>query len=240
MSLLPQHACPTCGAALVPPPAVGAVTCAYCGATSRVAGTGTVGPLILACDFRDPRTPGLRINDRMNVELRSGDTPELLVHMPCDEDSLDEFAPLYTPATFTDLDASITGRFQSIEGGEVPMFALEVRTTPGVSSYRVSVSPLPTFRFAAWIDGVESRVFCDWTLHPALRKGASNRVRLTAQGTQLGVYLNGVLAASVRDDALTSGRVVLCVGPSGKRSARFTVAFSDLELREIAVLNSST
>jgi hypothetical protein len=113
------------------------------------------------------------------------------------------------------------------------MFALELRTTPLVSSYRVSVSPLPTFRFASWVAGVESRVFSDWTSHPALRKDASNRVRMVAQGSRLRVYLNGVLAASAHDDALTSGRVVLCVGPSGRHDTRYSVAFSDFELRDV-------
>lgn len=226
--------CPRCGASLRQAAPGLPSTCSYCGTTSHASGGSAPGAVVLACDFRDPQTPGLRRNDRMRTELRSGAPPELLVHMPCADDSLDEFAPLYTPAAFTDVDAAVTGRFHEVAGGEVPMFALEVRTTPSVSSYRASVSPLPTFRFAAWIAGVEARVFCDWTSHPALRKDAGNRVRVVARGTRLRVYLNGVLAASVEDEALTAGRVVLCVGPSGKRDARYSVAFSDFELREPA------
>jgi hypothetical protein len=183
--------------------------------------------LVLASDFRDAALPGLALNRRMRTELRGG----LLVHMPNPADAPDEFAPLYTTSVFADLDAAVTGRFDAIEGDEVPMFALELRTTPSVSSYRLSVSPLPTFKLAAWIDGKE-RIFTDWTTHPELRKDASNRIRLVAKGALLTAYINDVQAASITDESLTSGRVVLCVGPA--TTARYSVAFTNLELREPA------
>jgi hypothetical protein len=218
VGLVDSLQCPKCGASAT------SAACVFCGAILHF---NNANRLVLASDFRDAALPGLRLNQRMRTELRSH---ELLVHMPNPADAPDEFGPLDTAAVFADLDAAVTGRFEAIEGDEVPMFALELRTTANVSSYRLSVSPISTFKLTAWVDAKE-RIFTDWTTHSALKKDAPNRIRLVAKGSHVTAYVNDVLAASIKDDSLASGRAVLCVGPATK-TARYTVAFSNLELRE--------
>jgi len=49
----------------------------------------------------------------------------------------------------------------------------------------------------------------------------------------LRVYLNGVLATSLRDNRYESGEVILAVEPSNKSSV--DVSFYDLQLRDVRI-----
>jgi hypothetical protein len=72
-----------------------------------------------------------------------------------------------------------------------------------------------------------------WTTHTALRSGLneSNRLRVICDGDRLRMYLNGVLATSIRDERFEEGRLYVSFPPS--KESHVVVAVSDLQLREV-------
>lgn len=232
MSLLQDLTCTNCGAALRSIGVGGAVvSCEHCGTSFRVPASLTpqpeMGDLILGTDFRDPEVPGWKVFNRDKLEFRPGSPAELWVNFPASE----LIHPIVrTPGPLDDFDVSVTVRF--IEGNREYISAgFEVRSGDA-GDYIVRVSAQGTYG-VGWHVGTEwGGKLVDWTEHPSLRAtlGQPNRLRVVMRGDQTRVYLNGVLATSLRDPKYTFGHIRLVVSPSKETS--MVVAFSDLQVRD--------
>jgi len=224
--------CPNCGAALPDhtlPNKV--VTCEYCGVSFRVPDSLTpepdMGDLLLGADFSDPKAPGWRLSTPERLEFKPGQPAELWARFPASK----LIHPVVsTPGYFEDFDASVTIRL--MEGQREQISAgMEVRSCDA-GDYVIRVSAQGTFQ-VGWHNKTDwGGALVGWTEHPALRKelGASNRLRVVLRGDQIRVYLNGVLATSLRDGRLSAGTVRVVVTPGENQPV--VVVFSDLQMRE--------
>lgn len=232
MTVLAGLNCPNCGAALPEAGSPGAVlACRYCGTSFRLPASLTpepeMGDLLLGADFCDPQVPGWVVFNRENLSFVPGPPPELWARFP----PSDRIHPvLRSPGPLDDFDVSVTMRF--LEGErEYVSAGLEVRSGEA-GDYVVRLSAQGTFQ-VGWHEKTEwGGALIPWTEHPALRRqrGEANRLRLVLRGEQVRLYLNGVLAASLRDGRYRDGLIRLVVSP-GVKSAMLA-AFSDLQLRE--------
>ncbi len=232
MNMFAEIQCANCGAAIEPSAAQGnIVTCGYCGTTFRGAGSLTpqpqMGDLLLGADFRDPTAPGWILSTPEHMEFRPGSPAELWATFPAS----DLIHPVVrTPGPLEDVDASLTIRF--IEGSrEFVSAGFEFRAWDA-GDYVARISAQATFSLGWHQQNTWGGDLIGWTSHPALRPnpGEANRLRVVARGEQLRIYLNGVLAASLRDGRFGHGRVRVVVAPGAQ--IRAVVAFSDLQLRE--------
>jgi hypothetical protein len=224
--------CANCGVAINPRRKHGSlVLCEHCGAVFRQSPEGptpqpTLGDLLLGADFRDPALPGWVVSRPEQVEFRPGSPAELWASLPASE----LIHPVVrTPGPFDDVDAGVTIRF--ISGVyEYISAGFEVRAWDD-GDYVVRLSAQGTFAVGWHAGSAWGGELVGWTNHPVLRTewGAANRLRVVGLGNQLRIYLNGMLAASLRDDRFHRGRVRLVMVPGGQGPA--TAAFSDLQLR---------
>jgi hypothetical protein len=233
MNLFSEMQCANCGAAIEPASIQGNIaTCGYCGMSFRAPGSLTpqpqMGDLLLGADFRDPTAPGWILSTPENLEFRPGSPAELWATSPAS----DLIHPVVrTPGPFEDVDASITIRF--IEGGrEFVSAGFELRSWD-TGDYVARISAQGTFSLGWHQANTWGGELIGWTSHPALRvnPGDPNRLRVVARGEQLRIYLNGVLAASLRDGRFGHGRVRVVIAPGSQ--LRAVVAFSDLQLRDV-------
>jgi len=189
-----------------------------------------MGDLILGADFRDPKVPGWVISYEDKVEFKDDVVPELWATFT-PEHAI--FPVIRTPGIFDDYDISVTIRF--IEGSYKHISAgFELRSGDH-GDYVIRISALGTFQ-VGWHNKKEwGGTMIDWTNHPDLKTemGDANRLRAVLQGNKIRVYLNGVLATSLRDDHFSSGLVRVVVSPYSKKP-NTVVAFSDVQLREVA------
>ena len=229
--------CPNCGAAL-PAQATpgGLVTCQYCNTTFRVPKSLSpepdMGDLILGADFSHKPITGWSFPNEDNIRLVSGSAPELRAKFPS-ADTL--FYVLNSSGYFDNLDVSVSLRFYEGELKYVDA-GLSIRYQKGVGSYAFLISPLGTYAVGYYQKGdgddMVWKHIVDWTAHASIRQGLNqvNRLRVTADGDRLRVYINGVLASSLHDDHFDTGEVLLDAEP-GKSS--LDVGFTDLQLREL-------
>lgn len=224
--------CPNCGAAIPRDAAPNTlITCDYCGTTFRVPASlfpePEIGDLLLGSDFSKEEQIGWRVLNRELLTFKPGSPPELQVKHP----KSDLIHPLLrTPGPFDDFDVSITVRF--LEGSWEHISAgFEIRSADE-GDYIVRVSAQGTFQ-VGWHKGTDwGGALVSWSTHPVLRSGVgdANRLRVIMRGERMRVYLNGVLAASLRDTRFSVGLIRLVVSPSNKSALK--AAFSDLQLRE--------
>ena len=224
--------CANCGAAIEPSAIQGNIaTCGYCGTTFRAPGSLTpqpqMGDLLLGADFRDPTAPGWILSTPEYMEFRPGSPAELWATLP----PSDLIHPVVrTPGPLEDVDASVTIRFIEVSR-EFVSAGFELRAWDA-GDYVARISAQGTFSLGWHQQTIWGGDLIGWTSHPALRvnPGDANRLRVVARGEQLRIYLNGVLAASLRDGRFGHGRVRVVIAPGAQ--ARAVVAFSDLQLRE--------
>lgn len=234
MTQLRSLACPNCGASL--PGAVmqnGVAACEFCGTSFRVAASPTpepdLGDLILGADFSDAGVPGWALSTPENLEFKPGDPPELWARFPA---SSQIHPVIRTPAYFDNCDAGVTVRF--VEGDtEYVSAGLEARGSDA-GDYTFRISAQGTFQ-VAWHDKNDwGGTLLNWTAHPALKPGLgpANRLRILLRGEQIRVYLNGVLATSLRDSRFSGGTLRVMITPGKRKPA--VAAYSRLELRDVS------
>ena len=232
-----QFICPNCGAAL-PASAAHAqvVTCQYCNVTFRIPRTLTpepdMGNLILGADFRQLPITGWSQPSPDYVQCVPGTPPELRFKFPAKGGV---WYALNTSGFFDNLDASVSIRFY--EGkAELIDAGLVLRYRKSLGSYCVFITPVGSYIIGAYEKGpgesLEWKSILNWTKHSALRPGLNqtNRLRVIVNGDRLRVYLNGVLATSIRDDRFTEGEVLLA--GEGTENSNFDIGYADLQLRE--------
>ncbi|MCC7358891.1 MAG: hypothetical protein IT317_05410 [Anaerolineales bacterium] len=225
--------CANCGAAIDVRTVRGMVAaCTYCGTSFVVPETmtpePTMGNLLLGADFRDPELPGWLVSTPDNLEFRPGSPAELWATFAAS----DLIHPVIrTPGPLDDFDAGVTIRFISGVHDYVSA-GFEVRSWD-TGDYVVRISAQGTFNIGWHEKGAWGGDLVPWAAHPALRGnwGDRNRLRVVMRGEQMRVYLNGVVAASLRDGRFPAGRLRVMVGP-GKAGAA-TVAYSDAQIREL-------
>jgi hypothetical protein len=233
---LQSSACVACGGPL-PNTDQPVVVCSFCKTSYR---TGlkvqpkrqhqkpSIGDLILGTDFRNKSVPGWRLynEDHLDFRLSVGMRPELWATFK----TAGNYQRLIgTPGPLYDFDASVNLRF--IKGAyDKARAGFELRLWD-VGNYLIQISPQATFSVGYHIDSEWGEHLANWSEHSALKKGWGelNRVRVVARGDQLRVYLNGVMAASLRDDRYRMGRLLVVAAPMGVET---TVAISDLQIRE--------
>ncbi len=231
--------CPNCGAAVSTSDMQhDLATCAYCRASFRVPKTLTpepdMGDLILGADFSAGTVPGWGRFHTDKTELKPGTPPELRAEFP--SSNLMHYV-LQSSGLFDDYDASVSIRF--LQGNTRYIRAgFALRYDPNQGGYALLISAQSTYMIGWYHQGDDGKLawageLIDWTEHTALREGlnASNRLRVVMYGERMRVYLNGVLASSLRDEKFRLGQVRLGLEPSDKSS--IAVAFSDLQLREV-------
>ena len=236
--LLDALICPNCGASLPAQVADGGVvTCQYCNTTFRVPKTLTpepdLGDLLLGADFSRKPVTGWSFPNEDNVRLIGGATPELRVKFPASETL---YYVLNSSGYFDDIDASVSIRFYDGELKDIDA-GLSLRYQKGVGSYAFLISPLGTYTVGYYVPGDDSGMnwkhILDWTAHTAIRTGLNqvNRLRVTADGDRLRVYINGVLATALHDSRYTAGEVLL--DAEGSKDSAVEAGFTDFQLREV-------
>jgi len=214
------------------------INCPYCNKSVQVPKDLlpylSTGKVLLRADFNDPNLPGW---EKVNPECQSlvlGPQPEFQSRFP--SSGRVHFA-LKSSGYFEDQDASVTMRF--LEGDTTYIRAgLFLRYQDGIGGYGILVSAQSTYLIGYYEtppgEKMAWKTKLNWTTHTALLPGLnqSNRLRVVAQGNRFKVYLNGVMATSIKDDLYQEGQIRLAVEPSDKSDIR--IAFSTLEIREPA------
>jgi hypothetical protein len=209
------------------------VTCPYCGQVYNLAllQGPRRGELLLGADFRDPNVPGWHIYHKDNLRIGDGGLPQLVGNFRQQESTawlLESFG------SFDSIDAAVTIKF--LEVGDVTKhcrLGFAVRWTKE-GHYCVDIAPKGNYCVASYEkenDEKKWRILVDFVSHPALRIGVGvpNRLRVVAYNDHLRVYINNVLASSVRDSKFTYGTIGIVL-ENTETEAKF--ALSDLELRE--------
>ncbi len=235
MSPLQELNCANCGATLaIDAPKGRVIDCEYCGTSFRVPSSLTpqpeLGDLILGADFRDPEVPGWVIPYKDKIQFKNDQGPELWANFePADV----IYPAIRTPGSFDDFDISVTIRF--IEGNYEQMSAGFELRYGDIGDYVFRISAQGTFQIGWHKEKEWGDTLVKWTTHPNLRTeiGDANRLRVALQGEKIRVYLNGVLATSLRDNRFESGLIRVIVSP-GYEKPNTVVAYSDLQLRETA------
>jgi len=231
--------CPNCGATL-PASAVKAdfTVCDFCGTTFRMSKTLTpepsMGDLLLGADFRSSTLPGWELIKEGDVTFHKGNPSELRgFYGP----RINSYYVLKSSGFLDDFDASINIKFTDgdeklITAGFYPRMTYD-------GGYGVYISPIGSYNIGYFTMDTTSgdfkwNTFVDWTYHASLRTGknTTNRLRVIFDGERLRVYLNGVLATSLKDNRYKMGKLYVVVEPNG--DSNLGIAFSNLQVREIA------
>jgi hypothetical protein len=229
--------CPNCGASL---PAhaskVDVVTCEFCNTTFRTSNTytpePTMGNLLLGADFSRKPVPGWGFYNEEKIKLIPGTPPELQVSF---EPKNGLYDVIGSSGLFDNVDISVTikfleGKHDWIYGGIFTRYGTE-------GGYAFLISAQSSFKLGYYSKDKEDKLawtdLMAWTSHTALRSGLeeTNRLRVICDGQRLKMYLNGVLATSIRDTRFEVGRLYVSFS-SGKES-NIVATISDLQLREV-------
>ncbi|MCC7119668.1 MAG: hypothetical protein IT310_14180 [Anaerolineales bacterium] len=229
--------CPNCGAALQASRAyVDLITCQYCNVTfhapKATAPESDLGKLILDADFRQKPIFGWDFPNKDNVQLVNGAPPELRFKYPAKRGL---WYALYSSGFFDDVDASVNIKFYADSVDEVSA-GIMLRFRKDFGAYMALISPLGTYTLSYYERDAAGQLtwkyLLNWTKHTALKPGLNevNRLRFVAKKDRLHIYLNDLLATSVRDSLHEAGEVQLVAEASDKSAVE--VGFTDLQLRE--------
>ena len=192
-----------------------------------------MGALLLGADFGSDALPGWELLKDGDITFHKGNPSELRgLYKP----RLNSYYVLKSSGFLDDFDAGITIKFTDgdeklITSGFYPRFTNE-------GGYGVYISPVGSYNIGYFTLDTANNSFTwntlvDWTYHASLRKGlnATNRLRVIFDGEKIRVYLNGVLATSLKDNRYKMGKLYVVVEPNGETN--LGIAFSDLQVREI-------
>lgn len=230
--------CPNCGASLSENAVKADFTvCEFCGTTFRMSKTLTpepgMGDLLLGADFRSDILPGWELIKDGEITFHKGNPSELRgFYKP----RINSYYVLKSSGFLDDFDASITIKFT--DGDEKLITAGFYPRMTNDGGYGVYISPVGSYNIGYFTIDTTSGDFkwntlVDWTHHASLRTGRNmtNRLRVICDGEKFRVYLNGVLATSLKDNRYKMGKLFLVAEPNGETN--LGVAFSDLQVREV-------
>jgi hypothetical protein len=229
--------CPNCGASL---PAhisnLDVAICEFCGTTFRISDTATpepkMGNLFLGADFSKKPIPGWKLFNEDQLKLMSGKPPELQGSFE-PKDGL--FDLIGSSGLFDNVDVGVTikflgGKTDWIYGGIFARYGAE-------GGYGFLISAISSYKFGYYSKGEDGSLtwkdLISWTSHTALRSGLNelNRLRVICSGDRLKIYLNGVMATSIREKRFEVGSVYVSLAPS--KESNIIAAVSDLQMREV-------
>ncbi len=122
-----------------------------------------------------------------------------------------------------EVDQRILGGPEEIRGG------LLYRYVDGANRYQVELNNRSEYRILKFVDGEEQSVDgLNWTRSSAIKLGASNHIKLVAQGSQFTLYVNDQLLSTVQDPTFDAGTIGL--SGWGARGGNATVTFDNLRL----------
>ena len=231
--------CPNCGAFLPQHAFKGDLAvCEFCGSTFHMTNnprpeTG-LGALLLGADFSSRVLPGWEVVDEGKLTFHKSYPSELWGYYG---PRVNAYYVLKSSGFFDDFDAGINIRFTDgdqslIMAGMYPRFSDE-------GGYAVYISPIGSYVIGYFTKDEKGEwkwgTIMDWTSHSAIRVGMNqnNHLRVTCDGERIRVYLNGVLATSVKDSRFKMGKLYVVAEPNGEKT-NLGIAFSDLQLREVA------
>ncbi len=229
--------CPNCGASL---PAhtskLNVGVCEFCGTTFHTSNTytpePTMGNLFLGADFSKKPIPGWRLLNEAQLKLGSGTPPELHASFESRAGLCDVMG---SSGLFDNVDVGVTikfleGKTDWIYGGIFARYGAE-------GGYGFLISAQSSYKFGYYSKAEDGTLvwkdLMSWISHTALRSGLheSNRLRVICNGDRLKIYLNGVLATSMRDTRFEVGNIYVSLAPS--KESNIVAAISDLQLREV-------
>jgi hypothetical protein len=229
--------CPNCGAALSEQAVkIEFTVCDFCGTTFRMSKTLTpepgMGDLLLGADFGNDTLPGWELIRDGDITFHKGSPSELRgFYKP----RINSYYVLKSSGFLDDFDASITIKFTN--GDEKLITAGFYPRMTNDGGYGVYISPVGSYNIGYFMLDTNGDFkwnnLMDWTYHASLRKGinTTNRLRVICDGERMRVYLNGVLATSLKDNRYKMGKLHVVVEPNGETN--LGIAFSDLQVREI-------
>ena len=89
------------------------------------------------------------------------------------------------------------------------------------NQYSLTVTDTGNFAVSKLWQGNTSKLK-DWTPSTSIKTGKeTNKLRIVCQGKQFEFYANGNKLATVTDDALTSGSIILTIGAGDPAGARY-------------------
>ena len=235
MSLIQSLACPNCGYPFPTTIVPGSIIqCAACHSTFSMPATLTpepdLGNLLLAADMRGPEIPGWKSYSWVKAEFTQyNGIAEWRVTMAPEPNHQTDFL-LCTPGILDDFDTCATFRFLS--GDEKNYFAgFDLRAGED-GCYQVVIDSGGRFRIGYYEKGEWGDNLVTWGEHPSLRSGLGqpNTLRVLLRGTQMRVYLNGVLAVSLHDTRFNAGKMRVVSSPYDQQ---MVLAVSNVQIREV-------
>ena len=227
--------CPNCGYPLPAGVAPGSILrCEACGTSFSLPTSLTpepdMGPVLLAADFRGPTVPGWKTWDwakPAEFALYEG-RPEWRAFLAPEPEHSSDFL-ISTPGPLDDFDVCVSLRF--LGGDEKNYFAgLSLRASDE-GSYQAVFDSGGKFR-VGWFEKANwGGYLVPWGTYPSLRVGLGirNTLRAILRGEQMRFYLNGVLAASLKDARFSSGKLRVVASPYDQD---MSLAVSNLQVRE--------
>jgi hypothetical protein len=209
-------------------------TCPYCGQAYNLSELRSPrrGELLLGADLCDPNLPGWRVYQKDSLLFGDGGQRQLVGNFRKQESTA---CLVESCGSFDNIDASVTISFLEVEDiTKHCRLGFAIRWTED-GRYCVDIAPKGNYCVASYekeTDKKKWRMLVDYVTHPALRIGVGvpNRLRVVAYNDHLRVYINNVLASSVRDSTFTYGTIGIVLENPGS-DVKF--ALSDLELREV-------
>jgi hypothetical protein len=192
------------------------------------------GSILSAVDFTTADTPGWRTSKYATVTF--GGSPPAMVASLTEHTTSQLFTVLKSEGVYDDLDLSVTIRHLEGVAGTEKDFGIRAGVSlrlqgNGQHCYICDITEDGWFGVHTIFDASDKpNTFSSLvkrTRFSGLRRGwgVDNRLRVIATADRIRVFLNDQLAASIRDDRYTMGKVELLVNPSGGPGR---VAFSDL------------
>lgn len=209
------------------------VSCPYCGQTYNASELGGPrrGELLLGADFLDPNVPGWRVYQKDKLSIGDGGLPRLVGNF---QKQTSNVWILESGGSFDNLDASVTITFLKVEDlAKHCRLGFALRWTEE-GRYCVDIAPKGTYCVASYEKQGEERkwrMIVNFASHPSMRAGLGvpNRLRVVTYNEHIRVYINDVLASSVRDSKFPYGTTGIVLENPG---SDVTFALTDLELRE--------
>jgi hypothetical protein len=129
-------------------------------------------------------------------------------------------------------DSSIAVDARLVNDPTSRVIVLGCRATPENDYYALGVTPTDGQFAIVRSDSGQYTNIVNWQAAPAIRRGAANRLELHCVGTTILAMINGVIVASIQDNAYSEGRMWLGVTTRGGLPGTAEARFDNLEVVE--------
>jgi hypothetical protein len=192
-----------------------------------------MGNLLLGADLSKKPVAGWNLFNEADLKFIPGATPELQIGF---EPKSGLYDAIGSSGMFDNVDIGVTIKF--LEGKQEWVYGGIFARYGPAGGYAFLISAQSSYKFGYYSKGADDKLawsdLMPWTSHAALHSGLekSNRLRAICYNDRLKVYLNGVLATSIRDTRFEAGKFYISFS-SGLES-NIVARISDLQLREVS------